>query len=198
MRSLLALLLLTSQAGSPEAPAPATPPGAACLSARQLEARARESLREPGPLSANPYTGPLSPPLPLAWPPTREPEVRLYAFRSVALPTGVVAFRSWSPHAVVTVPLRGGAPRPQRLKSRVLGREEERLERESGASMERATEALLQALCRAELPSGPEAEALRAGYRAWADSRPLLARELRTHAPSFFAWLDAKAPGAAH
>ena len=190
MRPFLALLLLTSQAGSPDASVPAAPPGAACLSAAQLEERAREALREPGPLSANPYMGPLSLPLPAAWPPTQEPAVRLYAFRSEALPTGVIAYRSWSPHAVVTVPLRGGTPKHQQLKPRALGREDDRPATESGASMERATEALLQALCRAQVPSGSEAKAIRAGYRAWADSQPLAARELRTHAPAFFKWLD--------
>ncbi|HVG59238.1 MAG TPA: hypothetical protein VNA24_11830 [Hyalangium sp.] len=195
MRSFLALLLLTSQAGSPDASVPATPPRPACLSAAQIEDRARETLREPGPLSANPYMGPLSPPLPVAWPPTQESAVRLYAFRSEALPTGVIAYRSWSPHAVATVPLRGGAPTQQQLKARVLGREDDRPAIESGVSVDRAADALLQALCRAELPSGPEAEAIRAGYRAWADSRPLVARELRTHAPAFFTWLDEKAPG---
>jgi hypothetical protein len=106
----------------------------------------------------------------------------------------VIAYRSWSPHAVVVVPLRGGAPTQQQLKARVLGREDDRPTKESGVSVERATDALLQALCRAEVPSGPEAESIRAGYRAWADSRPLVARELRTHAPAFFTWLDAKAP----
>jgi hypothetical protein len=116
--------------------------------------------------------------------------VRLYAFRSEALPTGVIAYRSWSPHAVVTVPLRSGAPTQQRLKSRVLGREDDRPANESGASVERATEALLQALCKAEVPSGPEAEVIRAGYRAWAHSRPLVTQELRTHAPAFFKWLE--------
>lgn len=191
MRSLLALLLLTSQAGAPDASVPATPPKPACLSATQVEERARETLREPGPLAANPYTGPLSPPLPAAWPPTQEPAVRLYAFRSEALPSGVIAYRSWSPHAVVAVPLLGGDAKQQRLKSRVLGREDDRPANASGASVQRATEALLQALCRAELPSGPEAEAIRAGYRAWAGSRPLLTRELRTRAPAFFTWLDA-------
>src|SRR5689334_9528080 len=110
MRSFLALLLLTSQAGSPDASVPANPPRPACLSATQVEDRARETLREPGPLSANPYLDPLSPPLPAAWPPTQEPSVRLYAFRSEPLPTGVIAYRSWSPQAVVTVPLRGGTP----------------------------------------------------------------------------------------
>jgi hypothetical protein len=138
--------------------------------------------------------GPLSPPLPIAWPPTQESAVRLYAFRSEALPTGVIAYRSWSPHAVVAVPLRGGAPTQQQLKARVLGREDDRPAKESGISVEQAADALLQALCRAEVPSGPEAESIRAGYRAWADSRPLVARELRTHAPAFFTWLDAKAP----
>lgn len=195
MRSLLALLLLSSQAGSPDASVPASPPRPACLSATQAEERARETLREPGPLSANPYMGPLSPPLPVAWPPTQEPAVRLYAFRSEALPTGVIAYRSWSPHAVVTVPLRGGTPTQQQLKARVLGREDDRPARESNVSVEQAADALLQALCRAELPSSPEVEAIRAGYRAWADSRPLVARELRTHAPAFFTWLDEKAPG---
>jgi hypothetical protein len=195
MRSLLALLLLSSQAGSPDASVPAAPPRPACLSATQIEERARETLREPGPLSANPYMGPLSPPLPVAWPPTQEPAARLYAFRSEALPTGVIAYRSWSPHAVVTVPLRGGAPTQQQLKTRVLGREDDHPATESGVSVERAADALLQALCRAEVPSGPEAEAIRAGYRAWAGSRPLVARELRAHAPAFFTWLDAKEPG---
>jgi hypothetical protein len=196
MRPFLALLLLTSQASSPDASVPAAPPSASCLSEPQVEERAREALREPGPLSANPYTGPLSLPLPVAWPPTQEPAVRLYAFRSEPLPTGVIAYRSWSPHAVVTVPLRGGTPKHQQLKPRVLGREDDRPASEPGASVERATEVLLQALCRAEVPLGPEAETLRAGYRAWADSRPLAARELRTHAPAFFTWLDAKEPGA--
>lgn len=120
--------------------------------------------------------------------------MRLYAFRSEALPTGVIACRSWSPHAVVAVPLRGGAPTQQRLKARLLGREEDRPAKDSGVSVERAADALVQALCRAELPSGPEAEAIRAGYRAWADSRPLVVRELRTQAPAFFTWLDAKEP----
>lgn len=195
MRSFLALLLL-SQAGAPDASVPAAPPRPACLSATQIEERAREALREPGPSSANPYTGPLSPPLPVAWPPAQEPTVRLYAFRTVPLPTGVVAYRSWSPHAVVAVPLRGGDSKQQRLKPRVLGREDDRPVNESGASVERATEALLQALCRAELPSGPEAETIRAGYRTWAASRPLVTRELRTQAPAFFTWLEANEPGA--
>ena len=195
MHSFLALLLLSAQAGSPDASVPATPPKPACLSATQVEERAREALREPGLLSANPYMGPLSPPLPVAWPPTQESAVRLYAFRSEALPAGVIAYRSWSPHAVVAVPLRGGAPSQQRLKARGLGREEDHPAKESGVTVERAADALLQALCRTEVPSGPEADAIRDGYRAWADSRPLVARELRTHAPAFFTWLDEKAPG---
>lgn len=196
MRSFLALLLLTSQAGAPDASVPATPPGAACLSATQAEERAREALREAGPLAANPYTGSLSPPLPVAWPPSQEPAVRFYAFRTEALPTGVIAYRSWSPHAVVTVPLRGGTPKQHQLKPRVLGREEDRPANEPGTSVKQATQALLQVLCRAEVPSDPEAEIIRSGYRAWADSRPLVSREFRTHAPAFFTWLDAKEPSA--
>ncbi|HYH98225.1 hypothetical protein [Hyalangium sp.] len=195
MRSFLALLWLAAQAGTPDAGVPTPQPRPPCLSATQLEARARETLREPGPLSASPYTGPLSPPLPVAWPPAGEPAVRLYAFHSMALPTGVVAFRYSSPHAVAEVPLRGEAPKLKRLKSRVLGREDDRPVKASSVSQERATEALLQALCRTELPSGPDAEALRAGYLAWADSQPLMAKELRTHAPAFFTWLGSNKPG---
>jgi hypothetical protein len=194
MRSLIALLLFVAQTDTPDASVPAGPPTPACLSAAQVEERARDVLREPGPLSANPYLGPLSPPLPVTWPPSGEPAVRLYAFRSMPLPTGVVAHRFWSPHAAAQVPLRGEAPpKLQRLKPRVLGRGDERVEREARASVDQATTVLLQALCRASLPMGAEAETLRASYRAWADAQPLVARELRTHAPTFFTWLDAKA-----
>lgn len=187
------LLTVLAHVGTAEASAPAASPATSCRSAAQVEELAREVLREPGALSHNPYMGPLSLPLPASWPPSGEPVVRLYAFRSMPLPTGVVAYRSWSPHAVAQVPLRGeSSAELQRLKSRALGRSEERGEKDSSASWRQATTALLQALCRGSAPTGAEAEALRAGYRAWADSQPLIARELRTHAPTFFRWLDEK------
>lgn len=189
------LLALLAHAGTPDASVPAAPPAPACLSAAQVEERAREVLREPGPLFTQPYLGPLSPPLPVSWPPSGEPAVRLYAFRSEPLPTGIIAYREWSPHAAAQVALRGDAPpKRQKLKSRQLGRRENPLEKQTHASMEQATTVLLQSLCRATVPTGAEAETLRAGYRAWLDAQPLIARELRTHTPTFFQWLDAKAP----
>jgi hypothetical protein len=188
------LLTLLAQADTPDASVPAKPPAPACLSAARVEELARDVLREPGPLSHNPYMGPLSPPLPAAWPPSGEPAVRLYAFRSEPLPTGVVAWRYWSPHAAAQVTLRGeGSAKVQRLKSKGLGRSDERVQQDSSASVEQATAALLQALCRGTLPTDTEAETLRAGYRAWADSQPLIARELRTRAPAFFTWLETQA-----
>jgi hypothetical protein len=195
---IVALLLVSpAQAGTPDASVPPAPPAPACLSAAQVEERARDVLREPGLLSAaHPYLGPLSPPLPTAWPPSGEPVVRLYAFRSEPLPTGIIAYRDWSPHAAAQIALRGDAPpKLQPLKPRRLGRREDSVEKQAPASIEQATTVLLQSLCRSSLPTGAEAETLRSGYRAWLDAQPLIARELRTHAPSFFTWLESKASG---
>lgn len=149
-------------------------------------AQAQEAAGAPKELSAK-----LTPPLPVSWPPSGEPAVRFYDFRSEPLPTGVVAYGVDSPSAELTVPLDG-----TKVKRRALGKRK-RLGTftppiDPPARGEPAGQLLMQLVCEGRGPTPPEAAQLRASYGAWLRAEPLVRGWLALQSGPFVAWLSAR------
>jgi hypothetical protein len=150
--------------------------------AEELTSRARAALREvdPWPL--------LSPLLPSVWPPREHEPARVewYAYDSVPLPTGAIAYRITGPRSRVVIDLPDGEPRVEPVRepsahgtSRDAHFDRDALARAEHALVEVLAGRRIAALARPQL----------AAYLQWADAADVLGAEALSRKPEFFAWL---------
>jgi hypothetical protein len=159
-------------------------PDSSVPSAADLSRRAAAALPEGG-LGLR-----LSPPLPAAWPPGL-PQLEWFAYRSTALPTGVIAYKVEGPVHKVSLTLPEGQPRAAAVSD---GKE---LGREAGSGtavpeLGSAEQALVEVVLGRRAPDSARADL--APYSQWATASSLVGADLRRRKPEFFGWLDAATP----
>lgn len=132
----------------------------------------------------------LSPPLPAAWPP-QSPQLEWFAYRSTALPTGVIAYQLDGPVHKVSLRLPDGEPRAAAVADgKELGRETDN--GSAAPDLGAAEQALVEVVLGRRAPDSARADL--AAYSGWASASSQIGADLRRRKPEFFRWLDAARP----
>jgi hypothetical protein len=135
----------------------------------------------------------LSPVLPAAWPP-EDPAVEYFAYASMPLPSGVIAYRISGPKAKVAVGLSDGSAIISPLEDGMGSGRQDGMG-PGAQDLAKAQAALLEVVAGRRTPQAAKAD-LRA-YLKWSHREAVMGADARKRKPGFFAWLEAKDPATA-
>jgi hypothetical protein len=156
-------------------------------------AEAERTVRKALPSDQTGIFASLTPPLPAQWPPSPQPTVVYFVYRTASLPTGMNLSEVYSPSARVELSLApGGEPSPEikRLEFHKLkGAEDGTVHSSTHEEMEQAEVELFRLR---GLPSGEASEIIQRAYRAWIQDHPVISKAIRPSFPEFFKWLEEK------
>ena len=159
------------------------------INAKEIEQLARKNI---GTVIPNSDLLSYTPPLPETWPPSDSAVILVYAYASQPAPTGMVRYIVTSPSAAALIKINADATRvcnvrpmtPQRLTQL-----QTRVRSDLSASSKIAgIDALLGAMQTKKLNT-EIIQTIRVSYRAWQREQSVIAENLISKHPEFFAWL---------